>query len=68
MKGFLGDDPFDLADPADLVLAAGSGLLDDERRCRCTCDCERIVEWPDDECDACRDGRHRDPFDTADRR
>jgi hypothetical protein len=67
---FFGDDPFDITSPAGIVLAAGSGVLDDERRCECHagCGCERSVEWPDDECEACRDDRHRDPFDPDDRR
>jgi len=68
MDDFFGDDPFDLTSPEGLVLAAGSGILDDDRGCACTCGCERTVEWPEDECDACRDGRHRDPFDPDDRR
>ena len=31
-------------------------ILDDERQCEChaDCGCERTVEWPDDECEACR--------------
>ncbi len=68
MDGFCGDDPFDLTQPEGLVLAAGSGILDDERPCECTCGCERTVEWPHVQCEACRAGRHRDPFDPDDRR
>ena len=68
MDDFFGDGPFDLTIPEGLVLAAGSGILDDDRRCACTCGCDRMIAWPDDECKACQDGRHRDPFDPDDRR
>ena len=65
-------DDFDLLDitsPEGLVFVAASGVLDDDgERCACTCACERAVEWAGDECDACRDGRHRDPFDLDDGR
>lgn len=68
MDDFFRDDPFDLTQPEGLVLAAGSGILDHDRSCDCACGCERSVEWPDDECEACRAGRHRDLFDPDDRR
>jgi hypothetical protein len=70
MDDFFGDDPLDITSPEGIVLAAGSGILDDERRCEChvDCGCERTVAWPDDECEACRDDRHRDPSDPDDRR
>ncbi len=63
-------DPFDVTEPEGLVLAAGSGILDDDdqARCGCTCGCERPAEWPGDDCDACGDGRHRDPADPDDER
>ena len=68
MSDFLDRDPFDLTTPERLVLAAGSGILDDDRACQCACGCERSVEWPDDVCEACQQGRHRDPLDPEDHR
>jgi hypothetical protein len=62
------DDPLDITSPEGILLAAGAGLLDGDERCSCTCGCERPVEWAGDECDACQDGRHADPFDPDDKR
>ncbi len=62
------DDILDPTSPEGIVFLGSSGVLDDERRCECSCGCERSVEWPDDECPACQEGRHRDPFDPNDRR
>jgi hypothetical protein len=62
------ENPFDLDRPEEVVLAAGSGILDDGASCSCWCDCEHRVEWPGDECRACESGRHRDPLDPADTR
>jgi len=63
--GIFDDDPFDLDRPEGLVLAAGSGILDDEVTCTCWCECLRRVEWPDDTCSRCQAGRHRDPLDQV---
>lgn len=62
------DDFLDITTPEGIVQAAGSGVLDDAQPCSCACGCERPVEWPEDTCEACRDGRHRDPADPEDRR
>lgn len=55
--------PFDLDQPQELVLAAGSGILDDEPPCECACGCERSTAWPDDVCEPCQRGDHWDPDD-----
>ncbi len=68
MHDIFGDDPFDITQPEGIVLAAGSGILDDEAPCECPCGCERVVEWPEDLCEACREGRHRDEHDPDDER
>jgi hypothetical protein len=60
--------PFDLDEPQELVLAAGSGILDDERPCECFCGCERLTAWPEDECRPCREGDHWDPANPTDAR
>jgi hypothetical protein len=62
------DDLLDPSTPEGLVLAAGSGVLDDDRACDCDCDCTRFAAWPDELCEACQEGRHRDPFDPEDQR
>jgi hypothetical protein len=62
------DDILDPTDPEGIIFIGSSGYLDDDRQCRCWFDCERPVDWPDDECDACRAGRHRNPSDPEDRR
>lgn len=55
--------PFDLDEPQELVLAAGSGILDDETPCQCFCGCERPTAWPEDRCEPCGQGDHWDPND-----
>jgi hypothetical protein len=67
MDDLFGEDEFDIIGPEGLVLIAGLGLLDGDERCACWCPCERTVDWAG-ECDACREGRHRDAFDQQDRR
>jgi hypothetical protein len=57
------ENPFDLDQPEEVVLAAGTGVLSAEDRCSCACACERPVEWPEDECRPCREGSHWDPAD-----
>lgn len=64
--GLFDDDPFDLDRPEEVVLAAGSGIMDDEAACTCWCECERRVEWPDDICERCETGRHHTPFEGGD--
>jgi hypothetical protein len=59
------EDPFDLDQPEEVVLAAGTGMLGAEDCCSCACACEREVEWPEDDCRPCREGRHWDLADPA---
>jgi hypothetical protein len=65
MDDFFDGDPRDMDTPGDVVLLAGSGILDDEEACACWCDCQRRVEWPGDTCRRCEAGEHRDPFADA---
>lgn len=62
------DDLLDPSTPEGIVFAAGSGILDDDRPCECDCGCTRPAVWPDDRCERCQQGRHRDPFDREDAR